>query len=278
MNLQRLLIGRSTTIKQLLDVNEEEVIPALVKLNNNFKRLRNPFLKKLFAKRVSIEDACKIAGCAIPDFLKAMQSIGFQLSYEAPDNFRENFDNVTIKTTDNVIELDVRPILDAGKDPLKQIMFKLNDLQEGQALKIINSFEPLPLIDLLSKKGFEAEVRKIRPDYVETFFFKSLPTDEHLAPEHPVTLPISTENRLTFREQLAHYEGKLKVIDVRAYEMPKPMVTILETLKELKKGEALFVHHKKVPVYLLPHLHDEGFHYLAEQIDENNVSLLIFKP
>ena len=57
---------------------------------------------------------------------------------------------------DIIIELDVRPVIESGKDPLNIIVQKVKNLQTGDVLKIVNSFEPTPLIHLLGNQGFES--------------------------------------------------------------------------------------------------------------------------
>jgi hypothetical protein len=55
------------------------------------------------------------------------------------------------------------------------------------------------------------------------------------------------------------------------------MVTILKELEDLKENDALYVHHKKVPQYLLPELAERNFTTWITEVDENNVKLLIHK-
>ena len=266
-------IDRNTSIKQLLDFKQDEVIEALSTLNSNFGKLKNPILRKLLAKRVSVAEACKIANCTVADFFKTMEKIGFELA-----------DNTTLpaelegvgpgkQSPEHVVELDVRPILAADKDPLKLIMIKANELEADQHLKIINTFEPLPLINLLGSRGFGSYTEVIKPDLIHTYFFKKEETPA------PVSTPSTySDPGYDFDSLLKKYEGKLQVIDVTKLEMPKPMVTILEKLDELKEGEALYVDHKKVPVYLLPHLREKGFEYLIREESSSDVVLLIYKP
>ncbi len=40
--------------------------------------------------------------------------------------------------------------------------------------------------------------------------------------------------------------------------MPLPMHTILEALKTLPNDKALFVYHKRIPVFLLPELEEQA--------------------
>ncbi len=69
----------------------------------------------------------------------------------------------------------------------------------------------------------------------------------------------------------------MKEIDVRDLEMPMPMVTVLEELEKLSDGEALYVHHKRLPQYLLPELENRGFKLVTKPVDENNMKLIIYK-
>lgn len=87
----------------------------------------------------------------------------------------------------------------------------------------------------------------------------------------------SISERGDFEEVLKLYRGKMVTVDVREMEMPQPMMTILEALENLPEDTALFVYHKRIPVFLLPELADRNFDYRAHEISEGNVELLIFR-
>ena len=56
------------------------------------------------------------------------------------------------------------------------------------------------------------------------------------------------------------------------------MLSILDHLQNLESNTALFVYHKKTPVYLLPELEKLGFSFLFNEIAPGNVNILIYKP
>jgi len=58
-------------------------------------------------------------------------------------------------------QLDVRPILRAGGEPFTVIMDAVRGLGSGQALRLLATFEPVPLYSVLAKKGFEHAAREI---------------------------------------------------------------------------------------------------------------------
>ncbi len=61
------------------------------------------------------------------------------------------------------VVLDVRPTIAAGGDPFEQIMTTAEALIPGQALVVVNSFEPFPLYEKLGARGFEHRVDRL-PD------------------------------------------------------------------------------------------------------------------
>ncbi len=54
-------------------------------------------------------------------------------------------------------ELDVRPLLAAGRPPMAAILNAVNRLAPGQALRLIAPLEPKPLYDRLAQRGFTPE-------------------------------------------------------------------------------------------------------------------------
>lgn len=60
-----------------------------------------------------------------------------------------------------VRELDVR---DVDGEPFGQIMTALGQLEDGETLLLINSFEPVPLYDVLAERGFAYEPERISED------------------------------------------------------------------------------------------------------------------
>jgi TusA-related sulfurtransferase len=59
--------------------------------------------------------------------------------------------------------------------------------------------------------------------------------------------------------------------------MPMPMMTILEALEKLQDDQALFVYHKRIPVFLLPELSERKFDYRIKEISDGEIHLIIFK-
>lgn len=271
-------INADTRISELIKANPL-VIDTLVELNPNFSKLRNPILRNLLARRVSISDACAIAGCKVSDFMDKMILIGFITDSQVDASVsKDNGINTAAIFSGGLkaVELDVRPVLAGGSDPLKLILEASNALKDDECLKIINTFEPIPLINLLAKKGFRSLSERPGKDLVYTWFVKD--EVEGVIPDAEKVEPEIVNNELEFERMLESYgPERIHTIDVRNLEMPQPMIRILENLSKLKHDEVLFVYHKKVPVYLLPELEERGFKYLIKNCPDGKINMLICK-
>ena len=264
-------INANTKIATILK-EQPDALEAIVSITPAFNKLRNPLLRKLMAARTSISMASKIGGCTVNDFFDKLRPLGFIID---TDTKEEEISPVAMPdfmkqlTPETTVELDVRPVLESGKDPLSLIMEHIGKMPAHHTLKLINSFEPTPLILLLEKRGLESYSEIKGKDVVYSYFYKS---DKVKATK--ATQKGADEN---WDELLKKYDGKLTTIDVRALEMPLPMLTILEELDKLPESDALFVYHKRIPVFLLPELQERQFDYRAKEISDGEVHLLIFK-
>lgn len=267
-------ITQHTRISDLIKANKD-VIEALASINKHFEKLRNPILRKVLAPRVTIADAAKIGGCDIQTFFKKLEPLGFICTTEPNGTTTEEIINKEMKPvfdSAKITELDVRGILAGGQDPFSAIMDALGKMPEGNTLKIINTFEPAPLIKILNKKGYSHFTEYPENNTVLTYFtFSGQPVQ---GTTEVISKPVTVGE---FDSLLSKFGSHIVKIDVRDLEMPQPMVKILKELESLPEAHMLFVQHKKVPQYLLPELAEKGFRWLINEISEGNVQLLIYK-
>lgn len=266
-----MLINANTKLSVILK-ERPDALEAIVSISPKFQKLRNPILRKIMASRTSIQMAASIGNCKVEDFYLQLSAFGFQSVNNDSTNEPTEFRPLYIQSIGNyeIIDFDVRPILEQGNDPLKSIMNKIKELKFGQILRIINSFRPTPLMQLLNDKGFESYAERIADDVFHIYFHQ---TDK-------ATPPLVKENQETMEswdKVWAEFQNNLVEMDVRNLEMPGPMEAILNALQTLEKGKALFVYHKRVPLYLLPELAEMNFRVAINKLSESDVRLLIYK-
>ena len=267
-----MIINEQTRISEIIKSNEQ-AIEIIARINSNFNKLKNPVLRKLLAPRVNVKQAAKIGGVSSDEMLEALHKIGFQIANHQSEEtlntpeIKKQIDMNHLET----VTLDVRPILNSGKDPFNKIMAQLKTMNEKQALLIINTFEPIPLLNILKDKGYIYETSRPNEQEVHTLLYKTL--EENLE-ERKISKP---SKDWTFEQVEEAYKSKMVELDVRELEMPMPMVSILEAVENINAEHALFVHHKKLPQYLIPELENRDFSFVSKEIDSANIKLIIFK-
>ncbi|MBK6635659.1 MAG: DUF2249 domain-containing protein [Chitinophagaceae bacterium] len=267
-------INANTKIAGLIK-QHPDALETIVSISPKFKKLRNPILRKVIAGRTSIAMASRIGGCSVDDFFNRLQPLGFDIDTTAVVTEKAGEDKRVPEfmnniPADKITELDVRPVIDNGKDPLSFILQKVKALETGSVLKIINSFEPTPLMLLLGKQGFESYAEVISDELVNTYFYKQA--------DKPMLFKDNVADYSSgWDEILNRFNGKLETVDVRELEMPLPMHTILESLNSLPVDKALYVYHKRIPVFLLPELEEMQFSYRIKEVSDGEVHLLIYK-
>ena len=261
-------INAGTRIASLIR-SHPGALDRLISISPRFHKLKNPVMRKLLAGRATIAMAARIAGISVNEFFDQLSPLGFVPETKMETSQTPGSEFFGRLKTEEIVELDVRPYLDNNQDPLPVILAAIRELDPAKALCIINSFEPLPLIALLEKRGCISFTEQKERDCYHTFFKKKKDMDTAVRP--------ATVQEADWEQVLSRYQDRLVTIDVRELPMPGPMLRILDHLEKLKPGEALFVYHKRVPVFLLPELSARKFSHRQKKIREGEVHLLIFR-
>ncbi len=266
-----MLVTANTKIGVIINSNPD-AIDTLIAINKHFEKLKNPILRRVLAPRVTVMEAAKIGKCSVSAILQSLSKIGFDIEEVEPNPVQDLAESTAATNKPSFDhQLDVRQSLAAGADPFKLIMKSLMEIGKGQTLLLINSFEPVPLMKILKAKGYRIAVIHEHNDLVQTYITK--PDEES---ETPVEDAPNELQQASFDEILLKYRQALVEIDVRELEMPQPMIKILDTIDHLPSNKALYVHHKKVPVYLLPELKERGCRHVIIH-EGTEVKMLIFR-
>lgn len=265
-------INANTKIARIIK-EHPDALEAIINISSKFETYRNPLLRKVFVGRTTLAMAAEMAGCEMTVFFNKLKPLGFEIDQAilpVEEQTKKLPAFISQLSKEQIIDFDVRELLASGKDPLNLILNKIKTVQSGQALKIINTFEPVPLIKMLENQGFAVYSDVISDDLVETYFHKKTET------EAISTTPKASASN-GWDEVMDRYKDNLVTVDVRQLEMPLPMHTILTELDKLPRDKALYVYHKRIPVFLLPELADQKFEYRINEISDGNVQLLIYK-
>lgn len=269
-------INDQTKISEIIEA-EKTAIDAIAEVSKPLKRLKIPVLRKVMASRVTIAEAAKMGGTTVGHIVEALEPLGFE--YEILDSKTQQAEVKPQWLTDAnekaIRWFDVRSIIESGTDPLKEILSAFKEIKPGDILCIVNNFIPTPLIHLLKKEKAEASfVDTISDNEYHTYFLKK--AEAQLTKKASNDKIIMDDADSFNRIYQSFAKEKIKEIDVRELEMPLPMQTILGNLDNLAKDEVLFVHHKRVPVYLLEELASRDLAIHIYNVEEGNVKMLLY--
>jgi len=161
--------------------------------------------------------------------------------------------------------LDVREELRSGGEPLPRILTAVNTLKPGQTLRLLATFEPLPLYAVLARKGFGHSAKRLAEGDWEVLFTPGAGA----AAVKPAAKPAidATADASGWPAPRVH-------LDNRGLQPPEPLVRILDTLEHMKPGEVLAAINERDPVFLYPELETRGAAVHVEK-HSDGVHLLI---
>ncbi|MGH8228529.1 MAG: DUF2249 domain-containing protein [Steroidobacteraceae bacterium] len=163
------------------------------------------------------------------------------------------------------LTLDVRASLRRGEEPLARILETVATLAPGQSLKLLATFEPLPLYTVLARKGFDHKAQQRgRGDWEVVFSPSSAPPPVEKAARGAHD---ATDTR--------DWPAPLVQLDNRGLGPPEPLVRILEALEQLPAGGVLEAINEREPVFLYPQLEQRRALIRTEPQPDGTVRLLI---
>jgi len=155
-----MVILAETKVKEALK-RYPELKKVLVSLSPKFKKLNNKVVFNLVGRWATFADVAKMGGLSVCELLHRLNSeIGMEkeLFWRAPDCIEEKGPAPAgekpswVESAQRFIELDVRKREDFF---LLEIMEKVEGLHAGEVLRVLNSFYPAPLVNMLSENGYE---------------------------------------------------------------------------------------------------------------------------
>lgn len=269
----RVTIRPDTRIGDLLKAYPE-LLETLANYAPAFARLRNPVLRRTIGRMATLAQAAAMGGVPLPELLQALrQATGEPPAAIDEAGAGEDMNHLPISAAtpqpppwldeDRVAaRFDARPLHAEGKNPIAPILKAAKEVPVGGIFYLRNTFEPLPLYDVLGKQGFTPWARENGPEDWEVFFHRGEPGREEMSPgdaaQAPGAPPVASLR-----------------IDVSQLTPPEPMMRILEALSRLEPGDTLLVRHVQRPLYLYARLDEMGHTHQTWEMGPGHVEILI---
>jgi uncharacterized protein (DUF2249 family) len=245
-----------------------ELLESFIEMSPAFARLRNPALRRVQSRLVTVEQAAGIAGidpAKLVHHLNDAIGIGGASATSEPSApvLSPATERPSWATADNVaIDLDVRPLHERGEEPFAAIMEAVRDTPVNGVLLLRNTFDPVPLYDVLAARGFDHWTFQERHNSWEIWFRRTRPDRAPAAS--------ASSSGLDWSRPTAEV-----TIDVSELVPPEPMIKILEALESMPEGGVLLVRHVRRPMHLYPRLDEMGYRHDTREIEPGRVEVLI---
>ncbi len=266
-------IRPDTRIGDLLK-QHPELLDVLADYTPAFNKLHNPLLRRTVGRMATLAQAASMGGVDLPELLRALREAAGE-TVPATEELAATAARLALSAATPeppawldeeriATRFDARPLHAEGKNPIGRIVKTAKDVPEGRILYLRNSFEPLPLYELLGSQGFTPWARHTNSaaDDWEVFFYRARPGEE-----------------LELPADLTAKSGAPPVasvsIDVSQLTPPEPMQRVLEALAHLQPGETLLVRHVQRPMYLYAKLDEMGHTHQTWEIGPVHVEILI---
>lgn len=163
-------------------------------------------------------------------------------------------------------DLDVRPILRDGGEPFGAIMQAVAALAPGQSLRLLATFKPIPLFQVLGQRGFEPSAREIGDGDWEVIFTPvGAPAPEPERAEPPAAAAGGDDA----------WPEPVVELDNRELEPPEPLVRTLEGVETLEPGQTLAALLPREPVFLFEELEARGHQWRGATEPEGHYRVVI---
>ena len=272
------MITGDLTIAELIETYPR-LIDVLADYHPHFGRLRNRVLRRVMAPRVTITEAARMAGVRAEDLVTTLRRAAGDAASGAERAVSGMVDAEDVPSTPRPDLLagvpdsrrtvvDVREDVRRGEEPFAKIMAAVRALGSDRVLVLRAPFEPIPLYDVLGKRGYAHWTERHASDDWAVWFYREAVAGTGEAARDPAAAgePPAASGKTT---------QAVEVIDVRGLEPPQPMVRVLDALERLGPASRLEVFHDRRPVFLYPQLDDRGFAHETDEPEPGLVRIVI---
>ena len=144
-----LIITPKTKIYYLLEAYPE-LEDTLITSAPEFKKLKNPVLRKTIARITTIAQAATVGGLDVQVLVNRLREKAGQGAVDQLDDTGGKYITVCpawYKKEAVVHTIDTNEMLNRGEHPVHVVLAAIKELKENEILEIIASFIPAPLLD-----------------------------------------------------------------------------------------------------------------------------------
>lgn len=172
--MEKIIITPRTKIYDLIEAYPQ-LEEVLISLAPEFRKLKNPVLRKTIARIANIGQAAVIGGLNVEEMVNKLRAQVGQ------DNIQQIDDSGSKYVTDCpawfkaervVRTIDIREMLNRDEQPVHEVLAAIRQLSEGEILKIMAPFAPAPLLDKTLSLDYRHWLDKTPEGEYRVYFIK----------------------------------------------------------------------------------------------------------
>jgi hypothetical protein len=147
--MEKLIITPKTKIYDLLEAYPE-LEEILIASAPEFKKLKNPVLRKTIARITNISQAATIGNLKVEELVNKLREKAGQGSLEQLDDIGTKYITICpewFRREAVAQTIDIREMLNRDEQPVHEVLSAIKKLNENEILEIIAPFIPAPLLD-----------------------------------------------------------------------------------------------------------------------------------
>lgn len=154
--MEKLIITPKTKIFDLLE-SYPDLEDVLVEAAPEFKKLKNPVLRRTITRITNIGQAAVIANLNVEELVNRLRHQAGQDNIGEIDESGNKYNTEKPGWFDPervVNTIDIRDMLNRGEQPVHEVLAAAKNLGEGEILAIVAPFIPAPLLDKTLSLGY----------------------------------------------------------------------------------------------------------------------------
>ncbi|MFP4471083.1 MAG: DUF1858 domain-containing protein [Bacteroidales bacterium] len=170
--MEKLIITPKTKIYDLLEAYPQ-LEETLIAMAPQFKKLKNPVLRKTVTKITTLSQAAVIGGLKVEDLVNRLRTEAGQSAAGDMEGEGGNYNTEQPAwfSEEKIVEtINISEMLDAGEQPVHQVLPAIKKLKAGEILKVIAPFIPAPLIDKSISLDYQHWIKQKGPETYWVYF------------------------------------------------------------------------------------------------------------
>lgn len=172
--MDKLIITPKTKIYDLLE-SYPQLEDTLISSAPEFKKLKNPVLRRTITRITNISQAATIGGLNVEELVNRLRQQVGQSSVTDIDETGIKYTTSQpdwYKDTAIVARIDIRDMLNRGEQPVHEVLSSVKKLNDGEILEITAPFIPAPLLDKTISLEYRHWLKKITDQEYRVYFTK----------------------------------------------------------------------------------------------------------